>query len=104
MAKNTGKGYRVGAVKGRSESKSKGTWFKRDNKTGRILNGSPASTRASVTRSDRGAPGNLTLPGSGRCWWGAKEALFNNGVLRDSGLHSVFCMPLCLRSSGEEVI
>lgn len=41
MAKNTGKGRRVGAVKARSEFKSNGTWFKRDTKTGRILNGSP---------------------------------------------------------------
>lgn len=41
MAKNTGKGHRVGAVKGCSEFKVKGTWFKRDSKTGRILNGSP---------------------------------------------------------------
>ena len=41
MAKNTGKGHRVGAVKRRSEFKVKGTWFKRDSKTGRILNGSP---------------------------------------------------------------
>lgn len=39
MAKYTGKG--AGAVSGRSEFKSKGTWFKRDTKTGRILNGSP---------------------------------------------------------------
>ena len=41
MAKNTGRGHRVGAVKGRSEFKVGKTWFKRDTKTGRILNGSP---------------------------------------------------------------
>jgi hypothetical protein len=41
LAKNTGKGHRVGAVKGRSEFKNKGVWFKRDTKSGRILNGSP---------------------------------------------------------------
>ncbi len=41
MAKNTGKGHRVGAVKGRSEFKANGTWFKRNTKTGRILTGSP---------------------------------------------------------------
>lgn len=41
MAKNTGKGHRVGAVKGRSEFKRGTTWFKRDTATGRILNGSP---------------------------------------------------------------
>lgn len=40
MAKNTGHGYRVGAVKGRSEFKVGNTWFKRDTSTGRIMNGS----------------------------------------------------------------
>jgi hypothetical protein len=40
MAKNTGRGYRVGAVKGRSEFKVGNTWFKRDTATGRIVNGS----------------------------------------------------------------
>ncbi|WP_336652120.1 MULTISPECIES: hypothetical protein [unclassified Leucobacter] len=40
MAKNTGRGHRVGAVKNRSEFKHANTWFKRDTKTGRILNGS----------------------------------------------------------------
>lgn len=41
MAKNTGRGHRVGAVKGRSEFKRDSTWFKRDTGTGHILNGSP---------------------------------------------------------------
>jgi hypothetical protein len=41
MAKNTGRGHRTGAVKGRSEFKRGSTWFKRDTATGRILNGSP---------------------------------------------------------------
>lgn len=41
LAKNTGRGHRVGAVKGRSEFKRGNTWFKRDTATGRILNGSP---------------------------------------------------------------
>ena len=41
MAKNTGKGHRVGAIKSRSEFKRGSTWFKRDTKTGRILDGSP---------------------------------------------------------------
>ena len=41
MAKNTGRGQRKGAVKQRSEFKRGDTWFKRDTKTGRILNGSP---------------------------------------------------------------
>ncbi len=40
VAKNTGKGHRTGAVKGRSEFKHGTTWFKRDTKTGRVLNGS----------------------------------------------------------------
>lgn len=41
MAKNTGRGHRVGAVKGRSEFKVGRTWYKRDASTGRIMNGSP---------------------------------------------------------------
>lgn len=41
MAKNSQRGHRVGMVKQRSEFKRGGTWFKRDTKTGRILNGSP---------------------------------------------------------------
>ncbi len=41
MAKNTGNGHRKGAVKQRSEFKRGDIWFKRDTKTGRILNGSP---------------------------------------------------------------
>lgn len=40
MAKNTGKGHRIGAVRSRSEFKVGNTWFKRDTSTGRILNGS----------------------------------------------------------------
>lgn len=40
MAKNTGKGYRKGAVKGRSEFRHNGQYFKRDTSTGRIMNGS----------------------------------------------------------------
>lgn len=41
MAKNTGHGYRHGAVRNRSEFKVGNIWFKRDAETGRILNGSP---------------------------------------------------------------
>ena len=41
MASNTGRGHRVGAVKGRSEFKADKTWYKRDTSTGRIMNGSP---------------------------------------------------------------
>ncbi len=40
MAKNTGKGHRVGAVGNRSEFKRNGTWSKRDTSS-RIMNGSP---------------------------------------------------------------
>lgn len=40
MAKNTGRGHRVGAVTARSEFKRGNTWFKRDTTTGRIMNGS----------------------------------------------------------------
>ena len=36
IAKNTGRGHRLGAVKSRGNS-----WFKRDAATGRILNGQP---------------------------------------------------------------
>jgi len=44
MAKNTGKGHRIGAVNGRSEFKHpNGTHVKRDTKTGRILNVSDKS-------------------------------------------------------------
>ena len=39
--RNTGHGYRHGAVRNRSEFKVGNTWFKRDGDTGRILNGSP---------------------------------------------------------------
>jgi hypothetical protein len=41
MAKNTGRGHGIGAVKRGSEFKVGKTWFKRDTSTGRILNGSP---------------------------------------------------------------
>ncbi|MGO4679117.1 hypothetical protein [Microbacterium sp. 2MCAF23] len=41
MAKNTGNGYRKGAVRSRTEFKHNDMWFKRDTTTGRIMNGSP---------------------------------------------------------------
>ncbi len=41
MAKNTGNGFRKGAVRNRTEFKKGATYFKRDTKSGRILNGSP---------------------------------------------------------------
>ena len=53
MAKNTGHGHRNGAVTGRNEFKVANTWFKRDTSTGRILDGSPNSTRAPATSSSR---------------------------------------------------
>lgn len=46
MAKNTGRGHRVGAVKGRSEFQQEGQWFKRDTASGRILNGSPEQPKS----------------------------------------------------------
>jgi hypothetical protein len=41
MAKNTGRGHRIGAVRGRSEFKHRGIWFKRDTGTGQVMNGRP---------------------------------------------------------------
>jgi hypothetical protein len=41
MAKNTGQGRRIGAVRSRSEFRVGKTRYKRDATTGRILNGSP---------------------------------------------------------------
>ena len=37
MAKNTGKGFRLGAVKSRSQTKGSSGYIKRDAKTGRFL-------------------------------------------------------------------
>lgn len=37
MAKNTGKGFRVGPVRARSQVKSPAGYVKRDTKTGRFL-------------------------------------------------------------------
>ena len=37
MATNTGKGYRQGAVKNRSQLKTSGGWTERDRNTGRFL-------------------------------------------------------------------
>lgn len=49
MAKNTGRGHRVGAVKGRSEFRhSNGTWVKRDTQTGRIMNVSDAQHKGGL--------------------------------------------------------
>lgn len=55
MAKNTGRGHRIGAVKGRSEFQAKATWFKRDTKTGRILTGSPHQHKG--VRNEKVDPG-----------------------------------------------
>jgi hypothetical protein len=38
MAKNTGKGYRRGAVKNRTEFQWNGGWFKRSTENGQIMN------------------------------------------------------------------
>lgn len=41
LAKNTGKGYRHGAVRDRSQSQTpNGNWIKRDSDTGRYIDGS----------------------------------------------------------------
>ncbi|GAA3434660.1 hypothetical protein [Kutzneria kofuensis] len=41
MAKNTGDGYRKGAVKGRSQVQTpNGDWMKRDTGTGQFMDGS----------------------------------------------------------------
>ena len=37
MAKNTGKGYREGAVKDRSQVQTSNGWTKRDSDTGRFM-------------------------------------------------------------------
>lgn len=44
MAKNTGQGFRQGAVRNRSQFKHNGVHFKRDATTGRILNGKADGT------------------------------------------------------------
>jgi hypothetical protein len=52
MAKNTGRGYRCGAVKNRTEFRSGKTYFKRDTRTGRILSGSSKPHKG--VRDERG--------------------------------------------------
>ena len=64
MAKNTGKGHRVGAVDGRSQFQHPvtGTWFKRDRETGRIMDGKAdhrpfkGVAREPDQRQDKGRP------------------------------------------------
>jgi hypothetical protein len=53
MAKNTGPGSRIGAVRQRSEFQHKGGWFKRDTKSGRILYGSARQHKG--VRNEKGA-------------------------------------------------
>lgn len=45
MAKNTGNDYRIGAVKGRSQTYNPKTdsWVKRDSSTGRFIDGKTSS-------------------------------------------------------------
>jgi hypothetical protein len=68
MAKNTGKGYREGAVKGRSQTYNPETktWVERDTKTGRFENvissGKPAKGVRKERRVGARASGVATPP------------------------------------------
>lgn len=53
MAKNTGRGFRKGSVKGRSQFQHNGVSFKRDTKTGRILNGKADGTSFKGVRQEQ---------------------------------------------------
>jgi hypothetical protein len=50
MATNTGKGYREGAVKNRSQLKTLGGWTERDRNTGRFLRGKPGEPYKGVRK------------------------------------------------------
>jgi hypothetical protein len=52
MAKNTGRGFRQGAVRNRSQFRHNGVFFKRDAATGRILNGKGDGTRHKGVRQE----------------------------------------------------
>jgi hypothetical protein len=52
MAKNTGHGFRRGAVRNRSQFRHNGVFFKRDATTGRILNGKADRTRHKGVRQE----------------------------------------------------
>jgi len=52
MAKNTGHGFRHGAVRSRSQFKHNGVFFKRDTTTGQILNGKADGTRHKGVRKE----------------------------------------------------
>ena len=55
MAKNTGRGYRTGAVRSRSQSqRSSGTWIKRDSSTGRFVQGKKNGGSFKGVRKEKG--------------------------------------------------
>ena len=65
MAKNTGKGYRAGAVKNRSEFRHpNGTYVKRDTTTGQILNVSDRPHKGVRDESGPSIAAVQALPGS----------------------------------------
>ncbi|MBT2763382.1 hypothetical protein [Paenibacillus sp. ISL-20] len=54
MAKNTGNGYRKGAVKDRTQFQSpNGNWAKRDTDTGRIMDQKSSGGRFKGVRTDK---------------------------------------------------
>jgi hypothetical protein len=53
MARNTGRGFRQGAVGNRSQFRHNGVFFKRDATTGQILNGKADGTRHKGVRQER---------------------------------------------------
>jgi hypothetical protein len=55
MARNTGKGYRQGEVKGRSQTQNPKTkeWTKRDTETGRFVDGKEDGTPFKGVRKER---------------------------------------------------
>jgi hypothetical protein len=55
MARNTGKGYRKGAVKDRSQLKTPGGWSERDDETGRFLRGKPGDKPYKGVRKESGS-------------------------------------------------
>jgi hypothetical protein len=57
VAKNTGRGYRKGAVKSRSEFVVGNTWFKRDTSNGQIINGSSRPHKGVRNEKERRQPG-----------------------------------------------
>lgn len=63
MAKNTGRGFRRGAVKGRSEMKVGLRWLKRDTTSGRFLNVSNQQHKGVRNESSPATGGGTPSPG-----------------------------------------